>query len=376
MRLRRRHGLVCYWYDGSFVVHPHPGGDPLALHPAVAEILSAFSEWTEQAEAAENLNHLSAETVEQAVEELRGSGLLLAADTPEAAADERFERQWSTWSPEAAFFHYATQDVKYPENDPAGESPASRDPQVPFVLFTGYPRADRVLLPRAPSTELHAPYEQVLLARRTCRDYTSDPVPLSVLSTLLATTFAPVDFIDCGRGALFRRTSPAGGARQELDAYVAVRNVSGVEPGVYHYNLREHSLELLSAGFTSADATHFCADQEWAGGAAFLVVLGLVVDRLLSKYPTPRSYRVSLLNAGHLGQTFALTATALGLGPAQTGAFHDSPVAERLGLDNIGRTPLYVLAAGYPAVDQPAAPPAAGLSTFRATTFQEATLEG
>ncbi|NYH80345.1 SagB-type dehydrogenase family enzyme [Actinopolyspora biskrensis] len=370
MRLRRRHGLVCYWYDGSFVVHPYPGGDPLALHPAVAEILSAFSEWTDPAEAAEKLNHLSPGTVEQAVGELRGAGLLLAADAPEVAADERFERQWSTWSPEAAFFHYATQDVKYPETEHEGESAAGRESQAPFVLFTSYPRADRILLPRPLSTELRAPYEQVLLARHTCRDYTRDPVPLPVLSTLLATAFAPVDFIDCGRGALFRRTSPAGGARQELDAYVAVRNVTGVEPGVYHYNLREHSLELLSEGFSSADATRFCADQEWAGGAAFLVVLGLVVDRLLSKYPTPRSYRVSLLNAGHLGQTFALTATALGLGPAQTGAFHDSQLAERLGLDNIGRTPLYVLAAGHPAAEQPEAPPAAGLSTFRETALE------
>ncbi|MFI6056039.1 hypothetical protein ACIBCO_38960 [Streptomyces violascens] len=34
----------------------------------------------------------------------------------------------------------------------------------------------------------------------------------------------------------------------------------------------------------------------------------------------PRAYRVSHLNAGHLGQTFALTATTLGLGPFQSAA--------------------------------------------------------
>ncbi|NGO67229.1 cupin domain-containing protein, partial [Streptomyces boncukensis] len=45
---------------------------------------------------------------------------------------------------------------------------------------------------------------------------------------------------------------------------------------------------------------------------------------------------------------FALTATALGLGPAQTGAFRDTALAERCTLDNSGHTPMYVLAAGHP----------------------------
>jgi nitroreductase len=80
---------------------------------------------------------------------------------------------------------------------------------------------------------------------------------------------------------------------------------------------------------------------------------------------------VFLLNAGHLGQTFALTATALGLGPFQTAAFADSAVAQACGLDNIGHTPLYILAAGHPAAEQTMAPPPAELDTFGHTTFQQ-----
>jgi hypothetical protein len=82
------------------------------------------------------------------------------------------------------------------------------------------------------------------------------------------------------------------------------------------------------------------------------------------------SYRVSLLNAGHLGQTFALTATALG--PFQTAAFADSAVTPRnFGLDNIRHTPLYILAAGHPAPEQTMAPPPAELNTFGRTTFHQ-----
>ena len=211
----------------------------------------------------------------------------------------------------------------------------------------------------------------MLYRRRTHRDFTDEPVPLETLSTLLAVVFGPVDFIDSGRSALMRRTSAAGGSRQELDAYLGIGNVSGVPPGIYHYNVLEHALELLSEGLTRDRVVELCGMQEWAGGTAFLVVLSAVIDRMLSKYRTPRSYRVCLLNAGHLGQTFALTATALGLGPFQSAAFHDSAVAQACGLDNIGHTPVYILAAGHPACEQALAPPRAGLDTFRHTTLQK-----
>ncbi|MDI5978198.1 SagB/ThcOx family dehydrogenase [Amycolatopsis magusensis] len=373
MRLRRASCVVCYWYEGEFVAHPYPGPEPTAVHPAAAEILSAFGEWVEPAKAAELLDHLTPATVAEAVEALFEAGLLLAEDSPQATRDAEVAQQWATWSPEASFFHYATQDLRYPTEEERQRLLAEGCGQdfPDHVLFTGYPDAPRMLLPRRPA-ELRLPYDQVLYARRTHRDFAAEPVALDTLATLLATVFGPVDFIDSGHEVLFRRTSPSGGARQELEPYVAIRNVDGVDPGVYHYNLREHSLELLSPGLTDKEAAHLCADQDWAGGAAFLVVLAAVIDRMSSKYRNARCYRVSLLNAGHLGQTFALTATALGLGPAQTGAFHDTAVAERCGLDNVGHTPVYVLAAGHPRPEPENGPPPARLDTFSGSVLHRA----
>ncbi|WP_326663514.1 SagB/ThcOx family dehydrogenase [Streptomyces sp. NBC_00385] len=377
MRLRRSRCLTCYWHDGEFVVHPHPHGTSLALHPAAAEILTAFEDWSTPENAAGRLGHLTRDTVDEAVATLTGAGALLAQGSPAAHRDEEIAGQWGAWMPEASFFHYATSDVY--DAGPAGEVPDTADggagdsgaepAEGPLpALFTSHPHAPRLLLPRRPAP-LRAPLGEVLYDRRTHRDFSGGPVPLDTLAALLATVFGPVDFIDCGRGALYRRTSPQGGSRQEIDAYVGVLGVDGLSPGWYHYDGLSHALELLSEGFTPEEAAHLCADQAWAARPAFFVVLAARLERMSVKYPTPRAYRVCLLDAGHLGQTFALTATALGLGPAQTGAFRDSVVAGRCGLDNTDHTPLYVLAAGHPAPVSRDAPPPAGVTAFGATAL-------
>lgn len=379
MRLRRRRCVICYWHDGAFVAHGYPRLSPIALHPVAAEILSGFDDWIEPATVVENLDGFDRESVEQAVVALRGSGLLVVEGGVEAEEDERIARQWGPWAPEASLFHYSTQDEPYTMIDPTGERldptveqthpDLADDPRI-HTLFTCYPDARRLLLPRT-LARLSEPFGQVLYGRRTHRDFTDEPVALETLSTLLAVVFGPVDFIDSGRSALMRRTSAAGGGRQELDAYLGVCNVTDVPAGIYHYNILEHSLELRSEGLTRDRVVELCATQPWVGGTAFVVVLCAVIDRMLSKYRDPRCYRVCLLNAGHLGQTFALTATALGLGAFQTAAFGDSAVAQACGLDNIGHTPLYILAAGYPAGEQTMAPPPAQLDTFDHTTLRQ-----
>ncbi|MFB7254019.1 nitroreductase family protein [Streptomyces nojiriensis] len=90
---------------------------------------------------------------------------------------------------------------------------------------------------------------------------------------------------------------------------------------------------------------------------------------LSSEYRHPRASRVSLLNAGHLGRTLALTATALGPGPFRTAAFDDTAVESRLGLDSATHSVLYALAAGHPHPDRPDDSP--DLDAFRRTTLRQ-----
>jgi len=71
-----------------------------------------------------------------------------------------------------------------------------------------------------------------------------------------------------------------------------------------------------------------------------------VFKRTMWKYGKARAYRVVLLDAGHLCQTFCLTATWLGLAPFCTAAFNDSAIERVLKIDGVEESMLYVAGVG------------------------------
>lgn len=164
---------------------------------------------------------------------------------------------------------------------------------------------------------------------------------------LLDRTFGPKYFVD-GRvfGTLQLRTSPNAGARHEIECYVIAINVSGVPRGVYHYNNMEHCLELLEADVDRARLSKMLYAQPMVETAPLLVMTSAVIERISYKYRDGRAYRLWMYNVGHVGQTFALVCTALGLGAFQTAAFHDSMADEFLGLDSRAEFVTYALGCG------------------------------
>ena len=59
-----------------------------------------------------------------------------------------------------------------------------------------------------------------------------------------------------------------------------------------------------------------------------------------------RSYRFSLLEAGHVAQNFLLAAEALGLAATPVGGFYDDRVDQFVGVDGLFESSLYLLPAG------------------------------
>jgi SagB-type dehydrogenase family enzyme len=71
-----------------------------------------------------------------------------------------------------------------------------------------------------------------------------------------------------------------------------------------------------------------------------------VSPRTMWKYQHPRAYRVVLLDAGHLCQTFCLVATWLGLAPFCIAALKDTLIEKELRIDGVLESVLYVAGVG------------------------------
>ena len=136
-----------------------------------------------------------------------------------------------------------------------------------------------------------------------------------------------------------KRTSPSGGCLHPVEAYPIVSGVEGIAPGIYHYNVRDHSLELmerLGEEESVALAADFTCGQNYFGTAHVSTVMTARFPRNHWKYPKQqKAYPVILMDAAHLSQTHYLVAAELGLGAYVTIAINSLQIEERLGLDGV-----------------------------------------
>jgi SagB-type dehydrogenase family enzyme len=190
----------------------------------------------------------------------------------------------------------------------------------------------------------------VLRSRRTRRSLLRASITLAEFSTILLWTWGGHELRrDADLGAYFFKTSPSGGARHPIEVYPSVSRVEGVEPGLYHYSVKRHSLERLGELPSETELVRLCGGQEWVADACAVFFMTAVATRSLWKYPNAHAYRVMFLDAGHLDQTFHLVCTNIGLAPFTTTAIQGSEVEDLLDVDGIGELALY--AVGRPSAD-------------------------
>jgi len=124
-------------------------------------------------------------------------------------------------------------------------------------------------------------------------------------------------------------------------------------------DLAEHACHLATVAVSVRLRGMDSTDIAFAGAAeqARMLVNGtitapalleLYLDRIARVDRELRAYRVVLLDAGHLCQTFCLVATWLGLAPFCTAALRDTLIEKDLGIDGIREAPLYLAAVGVP----------------------------
>ncbi len=347
MRVRQARTLFTYWADGTLVFVNFRTQTAVSADRSAIDVLDFFSGWRDPEALVSERPEYTARSVRRTIRELLAATLLVREGTTEALRDAQLSKTWSTWLPYGAF-HFGTKDVPFVrERQVAGLLRRlvadSRQPS----FFKRYRHAPRLGLarPRAAASE----FPRVLLARRTHREFSQASLPLDALSRLLYYTWGVTGRVPAPPlGRLPLKTSPSGGARHPGEVYLLALRVSGLARGLYHYDAERHSLERLRKGAVRSQASRYCANQSFADGAAALFLMTAVLPRTMWKYRFARAYRVVLLDAGHLCQTFCLTATWLGLAPFCTAALKDSLIERDLGIDGVTEVILYAAGVGLP----------------------------
>ncbi len=262
---------------------------------------------------------------------------------------------WQSWTPEAAFFHFGTRGGTYPA-DPRDQDVdlRAKAAQAPPPLPTKATAGRRTSLP---APEPLGAFTDILKARRTWRNFSDEPVSAAALATLLQLTWGVQRWgTVAGQGRVALKTSPSGGARHPIEAYVLAANVQGLRPRAYHYDAAVHALVDLRRRVSASLIVRLLANQDYYRGAAAVIVMTAVFARSMWKYPSSRAYRTILADAGHLGQTFCLTATALGLAPFETMAFREADVERLLRIDSVTECAMYIVGVGSRASEHASRP--------------------
>jgi SagB-type dehydrogenase family enzyme len=309
--------------------------------PLVLELLTALGGWRTIDSLAQTFPAYNRAAIARALERLHARTLVL--QRPRSSRDGDGLDGWGEWSPAAAFFHFATRDVAF--GDPATAEAMLRRKAVvipPPAPTKRYRSGARKTLP-VPGTR--NPFAETLLKRRTWRRFGRASIPLSVLSRLLGLTWGVQGWVDTNHGRVAFKTSPSGGARHSIEAYVIASRVAGLDRGAYHYDSARHELRLIRR-LPAIRFSDYIPRQTWYDEAGALVVMTSVFARMQWRYPHPRSYRSILYEAGHHCQTFLLLATSLELAPFCTGALADSALEQTLGLDGATESVLYACGVG------------------------------
>jgi SagB-type dehydrogenase family enzyme len=342
---RRSQHLVCYWSERRLVYHNYATGDRTHASPLLARILQAFSDW-QPAEALGSAVPAAEQSTRRALVRRLVDRSLLERSDRTTPSREQCLGDWQDWNPAAGFFHFSTKDVLNRTSLEVSErelrAKARVTPMPPPIK--AYPRHGVLPLP-PPAT--HGEFPAILLARRTWRQFSRAPISRDHIATLLSLTWGVQRWGRVrGQGRIVLKTSPSGGACHPGEVYLVPLNVRGLERGVYHYASDRHVLERLRVQSRVDRITRYLPMQPWFRGAAALFLMSAVFPREQWRYPVARAYRAVLLDAGHLCQTFCLTATWLGLAPFCSMAFADSRIEHDLKLDGIRESLIYVAGVG------------------------------
>lgn len=264
----------------------------------------------------------------------------------------------NAWNQYAALYHFGTQWSGVTiENGSDGELAAATAAAVRELVAEHGPAPGELshlsstTTISLPGRTRREPFYRTLANRRTTRTFDLErPMSLDELDAVLRYVFGCHGYAGKEGIACIKRTSASAGGLHPVIALPIISHVEGITPGIYHYNIGDHSLALLE-GLTREQARglagEFMCGQRYFGEAHVSFVLAARFNRNHWKYRRhPRAYAGILMDAAHLSQTLYLVAAELGLGAYFTLGINGRDIEKRLKLDGVERGAIAVCGCG------------------------------
>lgn len=346
MKIRKAYSLISYWEGESFCIVNYLTNRKISTNILLITIIDFAKEALTLQQLQQKFNNIP--DISQIIESLLKHSILIKEGSLLDKKDKKLHTTWK-WGIDAQYFHFATKDVSYTFNFPeirkAFEEKSLSDP--PPSPFKTSNESDKIPLQKGRFPKID--FWEVLYQRRTCRDFKMKPISKSVFSSFLFSVAGMTQYYNSSiLDKRIIKTSPSGGARHPVEVYPVIQNVTGIPNGVYHYEVESNSLALINSFPGQNVMAKLFSGQYWVKESAVMFFFTAVLPRSMWKYDHSRAYRVTLLDTGHIGQTFHLAGTAFDLGVFTTAALQDKLIEKVLKVDGISEIVLYAGAIGHP----------------------------
>lgn len=185
---------------------------------------------------------------------------------------------------------------------------------------------------------------QCLLDRKSNRNFLDEAITLEELSYLLMMTQGIKEIK--GNNYVGLRAVPSAGGRHPFETYLVVLNVKGLKKGIYRYLPLEHKLLLVKEEESlSEKIVEGLNKQKFAGDAAVTFIWACIPYRTEWRY-ADRTYKIALLDAGHIGQALYIACETIGLGTCAIASYNQKLIDDLIFVDGEDEFAVYISPVG------------------------------
>ena len=172
---------------------------------------------------------------------------------------------------------------------------------------------DKIPLPR-PVIKGGLSVEEAIHGRISRRSFQSQSLNLAQAGQLLWSAGGPGAVGAAG----VSRAAPSAGATYPLELYLVAGDLEELDAGLYHYDYRDHALEMLQRADLRARLARACLGQEMIAQAPVSIIMAAHYERTTRRYGE-RGYRYVCMEVGHVSQNIYLQAEAMQLATVEIG---------------------------------------------------------